>query len=42
MSYIAGRLYVKYMKHKYAYNEPITTTTTTTTQNPIELKLLLV
>jgi len=30
------------MKHKYAYNEPITTTTTTTTQNPIELKLLLV
>jgi len=42
MSYIAGRLSVKYIKHRNAYIEPITTTTTTTTttQNTIELKLL--
>ena len=47
MSYIAGRLSVKYIKHRNIYIEPITTTTTTTTtstttttQNTIELKLL--
>ena len=49
MSYIAGRLSVKYIKHRNIHIEPITTTTTTTTttsttttttQNTIELKLL--